>query len=182
MRETKLRPTLSPAAWQQRLREREQAAFERGVVTGERAMSEQLLRLRTEVSELQKGILESLRRTVPQVIQETETALVALSLEAVRKLVAGIPVNTEMVEATVREALGRAQEATEFFIQVHPEDLALLQQTGSPLLAPPQGGTTLHVDASTAVSRGGCLVRTRFGIIDTRRETKLKQIEQTLQL
>jgi len=34
--------------------------------------------------------------------------------------------------------------------------------------------------ASSEVSRGGCLIQTRFGLVDARRETKLEQLQQTL--
>jgi flagellar biosynthesis/type III secretory pathway protein FliH len=34
--------------------------------------------------------------------------------------------------------------------------------------------------ATAEVTRGGCFVQTRFGIIDARRETKMNQLRQTL--
>jgi flagellar assembly protein FliH len=180
LREVKVLPALTPADWEQRLREREQAAYERGLLTGERTVSEQLLCLRTEVSQLQNGVLESIRQAVPKVIQDAEAGVIALALETARRLVSGLPISAEMVEAAVREALALAEEATEFSILLHPQDLTLLQQVTSPLLAPQTGGDRLHFHASTEVTRGGCLVQTRFGLIDARRETKLKQIEQAL--
>lgn len=180
LREVKLRPPLTTAQWEQRLKEAEQAAYERGVVAGERALSEQLLRLRSEVSELQKGILESLRNAVPHVIQEAESALIALALETARRLVANLPIEAATVEAAVREALAQAGDATEFSIYLHAEDLALLRETDSPLLHPSPHEARVHFHASPEVSRGGCLVQTRFGLIDGRRETKLKQIERAL--
>lgn len=38
----------------------------------------------------------------------------------------------------------------------------------------------LRFAGSSEVTRGGCLVQTRFGVIDARRETKVEQIRQAL--
>lgn len=180
LRDATLRPALTAADWEKQLAEREQTAFENGVVMGERAMSEQLLRLRSEVSELQKGVLDSLRHALPQIIKDSEAGLIALALEAARKFVAGLPVSAERVEAVVREALEQVEETTDFSVHLHPEDLALLQKVNSPILEPIPGGAKFHFQSSPEVSRGGCLVHTRFGLIDAQPETKLKQLEQTL--
>src|SRR6187551_2203406 len=81
-----------------------QASYERGRLEGERALSEQLVKQRAEVMELQTGVLASLRGAVPQVTRECERALVSLALEAAQKLVCGLPVSAEMVEAAIKEA------------------------------------------------------------------------------
>ena len=178
--DVRLAPPATASEWEQRLVEREQAGYERGRVAGERALSEQLLRQRNELLELQRGVLESLRRAVPQVVQQTESALVALALEAARKFVAGMPLTAELVEACVREAVAQAEDATEFHVYLHAEDLALLRQHQSPLLGPTPEVGQMHFQSSPEVTRGGCLVQTRFGTIDARRETKLQQIEKAL--
>jgi flagellar assembly protein FliH len=166
--------TQAPAQdWQEHIREREQSAYER-------ALSGQLLQQRNEMVELQRGVVDSLRQTVPQVIQETESALIHLALAAAQKIIAGLPVSSEMVEAVVREAVHQVEDAAEITIQLHSEDLALLRKHNSPLLnGLPETGT-LRFTNSSEVTRGGCLVQTRFGLIDARRETKLEQLRQTL--
>ena len=50
--------------WQEHLHEREQAAYERGFREGQQTLNEQLLQQRNETVELQKGVLDSLRRIV----------------------------------------------------------------------------------------------------------------------
>jgi flagellar assembly protein FliH len=166
--------------WQEHLRVCEQAAYERGQRDGEHALSGQLLQQRNETVELQRGILDSLRRVVPQVVQEGETALLSLALEAAKKMVAGLPINAEMVEAVVREALQQVEDTAEIIIQLHPDDLALLRQHNAPVLAGLPETGPLRFIGSTEVTRGGCIVQTRFGLVDARRETKIKQLRQTL--
>ena len=172
--------TQTREAAEARGRQREQAAYERGLADGEKRLSEQLLRQRGEVLELQNGVLASLRQAVPQVVRQSEAGVVELALEVARKLVSEWPVSAEMVEGAVRSALAQVEESTEFQIALHADDLALLQRSNSPVLLPGPGNEAMHFHASEEVTRGGCLVKTRFGIIDTCRETKLKLIRQSL--
>jgi flagellar assembly protein FliH len=159
---------------------REQAAFERGLAEGEKRLGEQLLRQRTELLELQNGVLASLREAVPQVVRQSESALIQLALEAVQKLVGDLPVSAGMVEAAVRSALAQVEASAEFHVYLHTDDLALLQKCNSPVLLPAPGNEAMRFQASPEVTRGGCLVQTRFGVVDARRETKLELIRQSL--
>lgn len=160
--------------------EREKAAYERGHQEGENALREQLLTQRNEVAGLLTGVIDSLRKAVPQLVQESESALIQLALESAQKIVAGMPINSKMVEAIVREALQQVEETADVTIQLHPEDLALLQKHKSDVLKNPPGSKPLQFAASPEVTRGGCLVRTRFGIIDALRETKLDQLREAI--
>lgn len=173
--------TKAPAQdWNDFIKEREQAAYERGRREGEHALSEQLIRQRNEAVELQRGVLDALGRVVPQVVAETETALMNLALEAAQKLVAGLPVTMEMVEAVVRETVHQVEGSAEITIQLHSDDLALLRLHNSSVLnGLPESGPLRFV-ASAEVTRGGCLVQTRFGVIDARRETKMEQLRHAL--
>ena len=166
--------------WQSFLQEREAAAFEHGRREGERALNEQILSQRNETIELQRGILNSLSRALPQVAHEAETALIDVALEAAKKIVAGMPVDAALVESVVREALRQAEDTAEIVIQLHPDDLALLHQHQAKILdGLPETGP-LRFAHSTEIGRGGCLIQTRFGLIDARRETKIEQLRQSL--
>jgi len=114
------------------------------------------------------------------VLQQAESLLMPLALEAARRIVAEMPITPELVERVVREALQQAEDTAEVTIRVHPDDLALLRQYGSELLQGLPGSGPLKFVASSEVSRGGCLIQTRFGLVDARRETKLEQLQQTL--
>lgn len=167
---------------EQAAREREQTAFERGQRQGEQALGEQLLRQRTELLELQQGVLHSLAAAIPRVVQETEKVLVELALETARKLVADMPISAEMVQSVIRQAISEVEQETEFEVDLHPEDLALLQK------ALPDSGEgqalphNIRLASSQDVSRGGCIVHTRFGMIDARRETKIEILRDALKL
>jgi flagellar assembly protein FliH len=165
---------------EQRQRAAEQAAYESGRRDGEKALGEQLLQQRAEMLELHRGVVESLRAAVPQLIHDTEQALIGLALEAAQKIVAGMPVTSKMVEAVVRDAVRQVEDSADVTVQLHPEDLALLRKHKSPILnGLPETGS-LRFTASSEVTRGGCVVLSSFGLLDERRETKIEQMRQTL--
>jgi flagellar assembly protein FliH len=166
--------------WQQHQLEREQAAYDRGYRDGEKALGDQLLQQRHEMAEHQQGVVESLRRAIPQVIQESETALVQLALESAGKIVAGMPVTSKLVEKVVREALGQVEDKAEIIVQLHPEDLALLRKHRSTLLKGTPDDGPLRFIGSAEVTRGGCLIQTKFGLVDARRESKVEQLRESL--
>jgi len=91
-----------------------------------------------------------------------------------------LPMSVEMVEAAVREALLQVEGTADFQVRLHPSDLELLQRADSSLLAPTGDSKEIRFHASPEVTRGGCLVQTRFGLIDARRETKMEQLRQKI--
>jgi flagellar biosynthesis/type III secretory pathway protein FliH len=171
-----------PPVWLERCDRRDKAAFERGRTAGEAALSEQLVRQRTEIQQLQPGDLDALRAVLPQVRAECEAAVVALALEAVAKLVAGLPVSRDMVDAAVKQALAQLEDTAGLTVLLHPDDLQLWRQTeaGAEAGAGSSPLVGLRVEASSEVTRGGCVVQTRFGVVDGRRETKLQVLRQAL--
>ena len=56
----------------------------------------------------------------------------------------------------------------------------LLQQVNSNLLASNVSHARMHFHRAPEVTRGGCLVKTRFGVIDARRETKIELLQKSL--
>jgi flagellar assembly protein FliH len=180
LRDVRLLVQAPAQEWEAHVREREQAAYERGRRDGERRLGEQLFQQRSEFARLQQGVLNALNQAVPQVIQESEQTLIALALEAAQKIVAGLPIDAAMVEAVVREALGQIEDSAEVTVQLHPEDLALLRKQEGSVINNPPDGRALKFIGSSEVTRGGALVQTRFGLVDARRETKIEQLQESL--
>ncbi len=165
---------------ERRVRAVEQSAYERGRLDGEKNLGEQMLQQRNELLELHQGVVESLRHAVPEVIQQTENTLMQIALECAKKIVAGIPISLKLVEAVVREAVAQTKETAEIMVQLHPDDLALLRKHKSPILQGLSEAGPLKFVGSSEISRGGCLVQTRFGLLDARRETKLEQLRESI--
>ncbi|MGP8200999.1 MAG: FliH/SctL family protein [Limisphaerales bacterium] len=162
------------------LRETWQAGYQQGHLDGEKSLSEQLLKQRTELNELLHGTLNSLSQTIPQVVHDTENMVVSLALEVARKLVSDMPISAPMVEAAVRDALSHVESSAQVTVRLHPADLELLQKAGSPVLGSEHAPNDFRFLSSVEVSRGGCLVETRFGTVDARRETKFDLVKKNL--
>lgn len=180
LRDVRLLMQVPVQNWNDFLRDREQAAYQRGQQDGERALTQQLLQQQGETGKLQNGVLQSLSQAIPQVVRETENALIQLALDAAQKVVAGMPITAEMIEAVVIEAVRQVEGTAEITVRLHPDDFKLLRLHHSSVLTGLPESGPLHFTSSSEVTRGGCLVQTRFGVIDARRETKLEQIQQTL--
>jgi flagellar assembly protein FliH len=161
-------------------REREKASYEQGRRDAEQHLEEQLLQQRNEMAELQNGVVHSMREMLPKMRHELESALIQLSLESAKKIVGGLPINAKTVEKVVREALEQIEDTAEIAVQLHPDDFALLRKHKSPLLDDSLEMGTVRFVASAEVSRGGCIVQTRFGIVDASRETKLEQLRKAV--
>jgi flagellar assembly protein FliH len=155
-------------------------SYDRGRIDGEKQLSGQLLQQRNELHELLHGVLNSLRQSVPQVVRDTEGLMVSLALEVAQKLVADMPVSVPMVEAMVRDALAQVEGTAQFTVRLNPADLELLQKAGSPLLSESDKPDEFRFLGSPDVTRGGCLVQTRFGTVDARRETKFDLLKRSL--
>jgi flagellar assembly protein FliH len=157
-----------------------QEGYDKGRIDGEKLVSEQLLKQRGELQEVLQGVLNSMRGAVPQVVRDTEDTVISLAMEVARKLVSDMPISAPMVEAAVRDALGHVEGSTQITVRLHPADLELVQSAGSALLTSPNAKRDFRFLSSTEVSRGGCLVETRFGTVDSRRETKFDLLKKSL--
>lgn len=168
-----------PAGYRRLLKEREEEGFERGRLQAEKSLTTQIVSQRTEMVQLQNGVLKSLRDAIGQVVRETEGTLIEIALTTAQRLVAGVPISADMVAAAMREALAQVEETADVQVLLHPDDFALLKGSDAGLLGD-AGAGRLRLASSPDVSRGGCVVRTHFGDIDARRETKLSQMRKAL--
>lgn len=169
-------PVVPPAELEQQLRR----AREEGREEGERRLSEQLIQQRAEMQQLLDGVVNPLRQAVGQVMRDAEEAVTSLALDIAQKLVADLPITPEMIAAVVKDALSQVEESAEFHVRLNPADLELLQRSGSQLASGNFNGSHVQFHAAPDVSRAGCIVQTRFGIIDARRETKLELLRTSL--
>jgi flagellar assembly protein FliH len=180
LRDVQLVSPNSKAELEARIREAEASAYERGQRDAEKALSAQLLQQRTELLELQQGVFTSLRNAIPQLVQESEKALIELSFEVAQKIVAGMPVSAEMIEAAIREAMNEIENKNDLTIQLNPDDLALLKKHNSSALESSAGADSLRFATAPEIGRGGCIVVTKFGVLDARRETKIAQLRKSV--
>ncbi|MSR66489.1 MAG: hypothetical protein EXS24_03845 [Pedosphaera sp.] len=170
------------------LAERETAGYDRGRNEASKEYETRLHNMRMELDNTRRNgvtnLLANLEQTVQEQVtrklKELETQLIALSTEAAIRLVNGAPISTQMLEAGVREALLNAEQQSGIVIYMNPEDIALLRDDHSAMLADSPHSRKIQFVADTKISRGGCLVETESGVIDGQRETRMELLKQTL--
>lgn len=162
---------VSSASLRKELEERFRAGFE----AGQKELREELLRQRSQLLEVQNNVLRSIERTLPTVALQCEKDLVLLALEAVRRVVHGLPISPESVEAAVRAGLAEIQDTASYQVRLHPDDLALLESIQSALLPRP-GQSRVTFSADGTIARAGCVIQTQHGAIELNREKMLQKI------
>jgi flagellar assembly protein FliH len=86
----------------------------------------------------------------------------------------------EITLTLVREALELAAGSAQVRIHLHPDDRAALGDQVQLLIREMSGLGSAELVADAAVTRGGCRVETRFGVIDQQFEAQLARIEEEL--
>ena len=166
----------------------EQAAYERGKKDAEATLQGQLEVMKTEYATEQqqkladffKNIQDDLGGQVPRMLQSLEKHVINLAADIAMKIVAGTPVDKSMVETVVKDALAKAEKDTDVVVLLNEADLELLSQADSELLQRTHGSSEVVFKASPEVSRGGCLLETRYGTADARIETKADVLKKAV--
>ena len=178
----------APEISEEDLRTREQAGYERGQSEAEQRFAQKAEELRrewesdhrTDVVRVLEDLNKSLQTQVMEMFKSLEKHVIMLAAEAAIKITSGIPISADMVEAYVREAMNLIEHDTEITVVLHPEDLALLEQHQSSLLNRAGGSSILKFRPDAKINCGGCLIETKFGELDARRETKIELLKKAV--
>jgi flagellar assembly protein FliH len=158
------------------------AARDKGYHDGEAAarafFDQQMVEMRTEVRELQDGILKRLDQAQSELEDQVRQALIDLTIEVGGRMLAGFTPPPEMVERLCEEALEQLYPETEGLeLQVSPRDAEILDKVST------DWGTRfpgLRLTIMDHFQPGDCVVRSRFGITDARRSEKLNSLRREL--
>jgi flagellar assembly protein FliH len=160
------------------LAEKVQEAYRRGVDDARAAADQQMVEFRADVERLSDGVLKKLAEMEPAMTAQLREALPGLALEIARRLLAGFEPPPEIIGRFCQEALAQIfpeQEGLE--LSLAPRDAEQLKQLNPDWLQRYPG---LRVRADATLETGDCLVRSRFGLTDGRRQTKLAALEHSL--
>lgn len=140
--------------------------------------AQQMVELRSDVQQLQQGVLTKLSHIDTQILAELSATLPALALDLARRLLAGYEPPVEAVEKLCLEALAEIfPERANLELTVCPRDGELLEGV-APTWNDLYPGLRLCTDKNLAP--GECIVRSRFGLTDARREAKLSALGHAL--
>jgi flagellar assembly protein FliH len=160
------------------LAEKVQAAYRRGVDDARAAADQQMVEFRSDMERLSDGILKKLAEIEPAMMVQLRDALPGLALEIARRLLAGFEPPPEIIARFCHEALAQIfpeQEGLE--LSLSPRDAEQLKELNPDWLQRYPG---LRVRSDSSLETGDCLVRSRFGLTDGRRQTKLAALEHSL--
>ncbi|MHC2067396.1 FliH/SctL family protein [Bremerella sp. T1] len=144
--------------------------------------------LRTEVDQQAATLLPALRTLVQDLTTERQAWLnqwekVALQVATAvaEKIIRREIENDPQVSSTlIRESLQLASGCGEIHVRLNPQDLGSMQSGEAMLCDELKKLAPAQIIADPAISRGGCIVETKFGQIDNRIETQLSRIAEEL--
>jgi flagellar assembly protein FliH len=154
------------------------AAFHAGSDAARASADQQMVEFRADMEQLSDGALGRIDGMEDILLAQIREALPALSLEIARRLLAGFEPPPEVIERLWREALEQLYPEREGLeLVLCPRDAELLGELNPEWRARYPG---LRLTPDPSLSRGDCLVRSRFGLIDARQATKLRGLEHAL--
>lgn len=165
---------LTPA----QLEERERAAYQKGRDEASALINQQILEQRADANHMREHLFHALEQAAANAAAEVRNVLPYLTMKALRRVIAGVEVTRERVEAVVNELLAEiGPDVGPVELRLHPDDLRLMHDL-EPNLAGAHPGLRLVADETLA--RGDAQAVTRFGKVDARLENKLARIGAAL--
>ncbi|MBI2369813.1 MAG: hypothetical protein HYV08_06195 [Deltaproteobacteria bacterium] len=159
----------------------EREAFEQGFQQGERAGLEQGKKKLEPVLRNFMGLVQELSRLREELITGAEEDLLDLALAiAAKVIVSEVTQHPEVLREIMRAAVRQAVDRGSLKIKVHPSDLAFAQECRPDLMGVMEGIRTVTFEPDESLLRGGCVVETKFGEVDARIESQLREIRRGL--
>ena len=151
--------------------------FQLGYDEGLRLAAEEQHDTGTRLSALLQGVASD----TEELVRGLETQVVELALAIAEKVIAReARLDPEIVLSVVRSALSEVHDVTDLRIRVHPDDVPLLETRWQEML-PRSTAERSELVADDLVERGGVLVETRIGYVDSQLKTRLNQVVSTFQ-
>ncbi|MCL2789983.1 MAG: FliH/SctL family protein [Desulfobulbus sp.] len=85
-----------------------------------------------------------------------------------------------VIAATLEAALDQAIESEEYYVTLHPDDLAVAEAKAPELIASIRGLSHLVFKTDASMTRGGCLLESSAGIVDASIELQLESMKEFL--
>ncbi|WP_222612499.1 FliH/SctL family protein [Undibacterium flavidum] len=112
-------------------------------------------------------------------VLDLEDIAVAVTFEAVCKMMGASAHSCDAVRAMVKQVLKQCANSSELVVHLHPADLRILREQGVPDFAD-QTQAKVSWIADTSLQLGGCTVEVDGGVLDARLETQLGALKSIL--
>ena len=153
--------------------------YEEGLAEGLKAAEEQMsVHLEAIADMARKAAIDR-----EQTIRSVQPELVALALAIAAKVIrTEVSVDPSLVLSVVESALQRMPLESQVRILVNPEDLDLVTARWTGLAGSVSLGCEVDVAGDERVERGGCIIESRGGMLDSRIETQLARIAEAFEI
>lgn len=151
------------------------ASYKSGYEDASSQYNQQILDFRSEINSLREGTFSQLEQKFQTIVSEAREALMTLTYECVKQTLGGfemVPEAVEKIVESVVEESGLNEE--QMMVRLHSLDIALLEDLEKDLKARHPG---LEFVADDTLSRGDCMLSSRFGKIDGLMSTKLDKLK-----
>jgi len=151
--------------------------YQKGYQDAQRQYAQQVAHLEQELNHLQHNLMEHLKKSYQQLVQDFQACLPHLLLNLLEKVWAFLEWDEESVKSMVNQIL-MAYPPGETALEVYlsTDDYALFKT-----LNIDDQYTGVHFFEDPSFVRGDCLVKSRLGLLDARFQTKLKKAQQHMQ-
>ncbi|HBG46107.1 MAG TPA: hypothetical protein DDW94_03865 [Deltaproteobacteria bacterium] len=159
----------------------EKEAYEKGFMAGEKAGFEFGARKADVYFSGLEGIIQELASFRESLFSACENEMAVLSLAIAKKVVQReVEIKEDGVLDCVRTALKAVVAGGEIAIRVNPREIEVVSRNRPELLKYCGGARGLSVEPDELVSRGGCVISTNFGEIDSTITSIMSEIEEKL--
>ena len=118
------------------------------------------------------------RRTL---VEHSRGDIINLIIALTRKIVGEeLATPRNVIAATLRSALEQAIDSEEYYVTLHPDDLALAEAKAPEIIAAVRGLERLVFKTDPALTRGGCLLESAVCSVDATMETQLDSLREFL--
>jgi flagellar biosynthesis/type III secretory pathway protein FliH len=155
----------------------EKQAYERGKNEAEEVCKRQILQARKEMSQLQNEVLAGIQTRYNEFSDQFNQQLPDLVLAIVGKVWEGLKLDRPAVLRAIDAALAQVGSNTDSLtLKLAPADAALLQETEAFKTHFPD----ITVETDPELTSGDVMIKSRFGIIDSRVSTKMRRVEEEI--
>jgi len=145
-------------------------------------------RLKAEVDQQAATLLPALKQIVQELtnnkqqwMQQWERSAIDVAVAIAEKVIRREVEHAPQISATlIRETLQMAADCGEIHIRLNPQDLASMDRGDDMVCDELKKLASSQIIADKSVTRGGCLVETKYGSVDNRIESQLTRIQEEL--
>ena len=156
-------------------------ALQSGYEDGRKEAIVEMQKTLDSISNVFKKGLEDLACLKDNILSETESDIVRLTIAIAKKLACKeLEQHPESIVSVVKEAIKSVKNEDKIVVKVHPDDHRALENHFSDLIELVSETSKLKLEEDTGLNTGDCIVVTDTNLIDMSLEARMESIDQLL--